>query len=204
MLRHNSRRDPHISLGLMDPLSAVVELVKALAWPVSVFAIILLLRRPIQGLISSIREGSVKYKDLEFSFKRDLEEARQSIKLPEGQAARALPAPQEPEITDLMALAETAPRAAVIEAWARLEVASAEWVQKHAPPDVRTQLKPHAMFRELLRQQGLLPPGAMKALQKLRDIRNRTVHTPEFQPSVDDAEEYVLLSFAVIEDLQRT
>src|SRR2546421_12403919 len=107
----------------MDALSAIVELVKALAWPVSIFAIILLLRRAIQGLIGSIHEGRVKYKDLEFIFKRDLEQARQSIKVLEPQALPALRAPQETEITKLMSLAQFSPRAAVIEAWTRLEAA---------------------------------------------------------------------------------
>src|SRR5438874_9841131 len=108
----------------MDALSAIVELVKALAWPVSVFAIIFLLRKAIQGLIASIREGRVKYKDLEFTFKRDLQQARQSIEMLPQQPVPALRAPTEPEISDLMALAQVSPRAAVIEAWTRLEAAA--------------------------------------------------------------------------------
>ena len=36
--------------------------------------------------------------------------------------------------------------------------------------------------------------------RKLRDVRNRS---PDFQPSVDDAAEYVLLTIAVIDDLRR-
>ena len=56
-------------------MTAIVELVKALAWPASAFAIIFLLRRAILRLIDSIREGRVKYKDVEFTFKRDLEQA---------------------------------------------------------------------------------------------------------------------------------
>ena len=38
------------------------------------------------------------------------------------------------------------------------------------------------------------------AIQKLRDVRCRS---PGFQPSVDDAAEYVLLTIAVMEDLRR-
>lgn len=187
----------------MDALSAIVELVKALAWPVSVFAMIFLLRKPIQGLIGSIREGRVKYKDLEFTFKRDLEEARQSIELLPQQPVSALRAPAEPEISDLMALAQVSPRAAVIEAWTRLEAAATEFAQKHAPPDIAKHRRPSVIFLEVLRRNDAIPAAVMTAIQKLRDIRNRTVHTPEFQPSVDDAEEYVLLAFAVIEDLRR-
>ena len=59
------------------------------------------------------------------------------------------------------------------------------------------------MFGEVLRRDNLIPSEVMKAIQKLRDIRNCCVHNPEFQPSVEDAEEYVLLSNAVIEDFHR-
>ena len=186
----------------MDTVTAIVELVKALAWPASAFAIIFLLRRAILRLIDSIREGRVKYKDVEFTFKRDLEQARESIKKIETITPPALPAPQEPEIDDLMALAQLSPRAAVVEAWIRLEAAGAEFARKHAPAEASRQRKP-SMFLDVLRRHESIPTAVMTAIQKLRDIRNRTVHTPDFQPSVDDAEEYVLLTFAVVEDLRR-
>ncbi len=187
----------------MDALSAVVELVKALAWPVSVFAIILLLRKAIQGLIASIHEGRVKYKDLEFTFKRDLEQVQQSIKMLPQHPVPALRAPAEPDITELMELAQMSPRAAVIEAWTRLEATATEFAQKHAPPDAPKQRRSSVMFLDVLRRDDAIPTAVVTAIQKLRDIRNRTVHTPDFQPSVDDAEKYVLLTFAVIEDLRR-
>jgi hypothetical protein len=186
----------------MDALSAMVELVKALAWPVSVFAIIFLLRRAIQDLIGSIREGRVKYKDLEFTFKRDLQQARQSIEMLPQQPVPALRAPTEPEISDLMALAQVAPRAAVTKPCTPLEAAAAEFAQKHLSPDLAKQRRP-LMILDVLRRHEAIPTAVITAVQKLRDIRNRTVHTPDFQPSVDDAEEYVLLTFAVIEDLRR-
>src|SRR5438876_2113628 len=181
----------------MDALSAIVELVKALAWPVSVFAIIFLLRKAIQGLIDSIREGRVKYKDLEVTFKRDLQQARQSIETLPQKPVPALPAPAESKISDLMSLAEMSPRAAVVEAWTRLEAAAAEFAQKQSPSDLAKQRRSSAMFLEVLRRHDAIPTAVLTAFQKLRDIRNRTVHTPDFQPSVDDAEEYVLLAFAV-------
>jgi hypothetical protein len=191
----------------MDALTAFVDLVKALAWPATLFAIVWLLRKVIKALISSIHEGKIKYGDLELIVKRDLEQARQSIKTiqaqPEGLALRA---PQESskelEISDLVSLAQIAPRAAVIEAWTRLEAAGAEFVQKHGPSDLPGQRSP-VTFGEVLRRHDLIPSEVKNAIQKLRDIRNRTVHSPEFQPSVEDAEEYVLLSMAVIEDLRR-
>ena len=187
----------------MDALSAIVELVKALAWPVSVFAIVFLLRKAIQGLIGSIREGRVKYKDLEFTFKRDLQQARESIETLPQQPVPALTDAPEPGVSDLMELAQLSPRAAVTEAWTRLEAAAAEFAQKHSPAETTKHRRPSVRFFDVLRRHDAVPPAVLTAIQKLRDIRNRTAHTPDFQPSVDDAEEYVLLAFAVVEDLRR-
>lgn len=187
----------------MDALSAIVELVRALAWPVSVFAIVFLLRKAIQGLIGSIREGRVKYKDLEFTFKRDLQQARESIETLPHQPVPALTEATEPAISDLMALAQLSPRAAVTEAWTRLEAVAAEFAQKQSPTETTKHRRPSVRFFDVLRHHVAVPAAVLTAIQKLRDIRNRTAHTPDFQPSVDDAEEYVLLAFAVIEDLRR-
>jgi hypothetical protein len=187
----------------MDALTAFVDLVKALAWPATLFAIVWPLRKVIKALISSIHE--VKYGDLELIVKRDLDQAQQSIETiqtqAEGLVLHALRF-KKPEISELVSLAEIAPRAAVIEAWAQLEAAGAEFVQKHGPSDLSGQRSP-VTFGEVLRRPDLIPSEVKNAIQKLRNIRNRTIHSPEFQPSVEDAERYVLLSMVVIEDLRR-
>ena len=134
---------------------------------------------------------------------RDLEQVQQSIKMLPQHPVPALRAPAEPDITELMELAQMSPRAAVIEAWTRLEATATEFAQKHAPPDAPKQRRSSVMFLDVLRRDDAIPTAVVTAIQKLRDIRNRTVHTPDFQPSVDDAEKYVLLTFAVIEDLRR-
>jgi hypothetical protein len=190
----------------MDALTAIVDLVKALAWPATLFAIAWLLRKVIRALISSIHEGKIKYGDLELIVKRDLEQARQSIKTIQTQFHGVLP-PQErlkePEISELVSLAEIAPRSAVSEAWTQLEAAGAEFVQKRGPSDLSGQRSPVTFGEVLRRHDDLIPSEVKNAIQKLRDIRNRTVNSPDFQPSVGDAERYVLLSMAVIEDLRR-
>ncbi len=166
-----------VSLSLMDALSAVVELVKALAWPISVFAIILLLRKAIQGLIASIHEGRVKYKDLEFTFKRDLAQAQQSIKMLPEQRVPALTAPAEPDITELMELAQLSPRVAVIEASrTRLEAAATEFAQKHAPPDAPKQRRPFLMFLDMLMRDDAIPPSVLTAIRNCRHQEPHCAH----------------------------
>jgi hypothetical protein len=191
----------------MPWLSAFVELVKALAWPTTVLVIIFLFRHAIKNLILSIREGKFKYGNVELSVKRDIKEARQSLEAHQSpetiqfwQFRHAHRLPEDRELSDLMSLAEIAPRAAMIEAWTRLEAAAATFIQSRPPSDLPPQSRPPV---QLLLKHNLLPSEIIRAIQKLRDARNRTVHSPEFQPSVADAEEYVLLTNAVIADLHR-
>ena len=182
----------------MDGLSALVQLVKALAWPVTVFVIIFYFRDVIKDLIFSI--SKIKYGELELTIKRDLKAARLSLETVK--PARAVPVIKDRELSDLMSVAQIAPRATVLEAWTRLEAAGAAFVQRHPSVDLSRQSRAPGISR-LLEQHQLLPSEVKNAIQKLRDVRNRTVHSPDFQPSVDDAEEYVLLTNVVIEDLSR-
>jgi hypothetical protein len=182
----------------MDGLSACVQLIKALAWPVTVLVIVFYFRDIIKDLIFSI--SKIKYGELELTIKRDLKAAR--ISLETVQPVRAVPVIEDIELSGLMSLAQIAPRAAIIEAWTRLETAGAAFVQRRPSSDFS---RPSRVPRPVdsLKQHELLPVEVKNAIQKLRDIRNRTAHSPDFQPSVDDAEEYVLLTNVVIEDLNR-
>jgi hypothetical protein len=184
----------------MNGISAFVQLVKALAWPVTVLVIIFKFRDVIKDLILSIHK--IKYGELELTMKRELKEVRLSLETRQLQPLRAVPVVEDRELSELMAIAQISPRSAVTEAWTRLEAAGAAFVQRRLPPDFRRQSRPPGLSR-LLEQHELLPSEVINAIQKLRDIRNRTVHSPDFQPSVDDAEEYVLLTNVVIQDLER-
>jgi uncharacterized protein YutE (UPF0331/DUF86 family) len=58
------------------------------------------------------------------------------------------------------------------------------------------------MFGELLRQREVISTEVMKAIMKLRQIRNRVAHEADYSVSQEEAEDYVLLSFTVIHDMQ--
>src|SRR5215207_8632055 len=101
----------------MDWLSFAAALVKALAWPLTVLGIFLVLRRPLTGLVPLL--ARLKFKDLELDFGRRLAEASaEAATLPGIPPAAALPAGSD-EV--LLRLATDAPRAAILEAWLRLE-----------------------------------------------------------------------------------
>ncbi|MGH2397987.1 MAG: hypothetical protein ACRDFW_13640 [bacterium] len=73
----------------MDWLTFIARVIDAAAWPVTVFVILLLLRKPLSGLIPLLQR--LKYKDLELEFGRQIQEVRQEVQA-ELPAAPAPPA----------------------------------------------------------------------------------------------------------------
>src|SRR5262249_49771264 len=126
----------------MNGLSAIVQLVKALAWPLTVLFLVYNFRGDLRDLILSI--STIKYGELELIVKRDLKQARLSL---ETGTVRAILPPTDKELSDLMSLAESAPRAAVIEAWTRLEAAGAAFIAKRPPSDFQPQRRPSGLGR---------------------------------------------------------
>lgn len=133
----------------MDALTFIAEVVKALAWPASVVALVFMMRKPVGELIPLLRK--LKYKEIEMEFSREIAELK----------AEALPAPQQPahpaasstgerlaaaglpgrlstKREELIRMTDFSTRVAVMEAWleveaAAIEVASSFW---SVPPSV--------------------------------------------------------------------
>ena len=187
----------------MDWLTALVEAVKALAWPVTVLSIIYLLRTSLRELLSSIHEGKLRYKDLEVVINRKLVEARNAL------GDKAATETDEKSIASdnpsakLLELALQSPRAAVLESWLLVESAVLRIATRLQPPDSKlSKRSPYQLLHAVLQSSEVVPASVSTAISRLRDIRNQTVHVSDYQPTVEDAEEYVLLSAAVVADLE--
>src|SRR5438552_10768773 len=106
----------------MDRLTFVVELVKALAWPVAVFVLYFLLRGSILPLIPNL--SKLKWKEMELEFRDELREVKAEIAdvLPDATNSGGY----EPSRLHLpeVQLAHISPRAAIIEAWLRVQNAA--------------------------------------------------------------------------------
>ena len=100
----------------MDWLSFIAAIVKALAWPLTALGIFLVLRRPLLALVPLL--ARLKFKDFELDFGRRLAEvSAEAARLPSVRAGNAAD-------EALLRLAPVAPRAAILEAWLRLEAAA--------------------------------------------------------------------------------
>jgi hypothetical protein len=173
----------------MDWMSFVAALVKALAWPLTVLGIFLVLRRPLLALVPLL--ARLKFKDLELDFGRRLAEASaEAASLPS-----ARPAPGLAEAEDaLLRLASMAPRAAILEAWLRLEAAALRAARRQGTVEPVTQLRAPIRLIEALEELGVIDARQAAVFHELRSLRNSAAHALGFEPGADAARDYVRLA----------
>lgn len=186
----------------MDFWSFVASLVSSLAWPGTLVVLVIILRKPIAELIPLLR--NLRYKGLELDFDRGLEKL-------EAEADRAeLPPiapttapPDEPPFEEeywgtIERLSDVSPRAAVAEAWRRVEWAVDEYFKRLGQ---ETPNSYQGMLRAITAQNREVPP-AMRLLQDLRVLRNKAVHAWEFDIDKMRAIEFAQLAERIIASLE--
>jgi len=173
----------------MDWLTFVVEMVKALAWPVTALAAIVMLRRPIAVLIPLARK--LKFKELEMEFGEQVKEtkAEAAAELPPS-TMKALPPGAQDTLNEL---ARVSPRSAITEAWRELELTVQAAAQRFPIPVPDTTYRSPATTQSVrdLARIGVVDPGKLSVYYNLRSLRNQAVHAPEFAVSTEAAMDYV-------------
>jgi hypothetical protein len=104
-----------------------------------------------------------------------------------------------------MNLAHGSPRNAIIESWRLLQDLLVE-VAKQRGCDLLSLSTnvPYALNAAFfLHGKKLIPDSVAAAIQNLAAIHAKVVDNPDFQPSVDDAQQFVLYSASVREDLEK-
>lgn len=181
----------------MDQLTFIAELTKALAWPVTAVLAVLLLRPVITKLIPLLQR--LRYKDIELEFGRKVDQARFLL-------ATAVPEVREelrisPLQEHLLRLAEISPRAAVLEAWRRLELAMIRAAQERRPPRER----PVRHFQDALQflyERDDIPAISAGIIDEMRHLRNQAAHAPEFALDAASAIEYINLARLLTRELE--
>ncbi len=177
----------------MDWLTFITEIIKALAWPLTVLLILLLLRQPIAELIPLLRK--LKWKELELEFEEKLVELKSD-------AAEALPPPAEGAPEDspcfrrgpnrLVQLAEQSPRAAIIEAWIAVERAAANAISRRLPEgDISWN---DTQMGQMLASHEILDSQQLRIYNDLRQLRNQAAHHEDFRIDAERAADYVRIA----------
>lgn len=171
----------------MDWLTFTVEMSKALGWPIATLVIFLVFKHPLLELLALIRK--IKYKDIEVEIAK-----KEIVEIRELSASAVSGKIGEFPIGDLQyfkQLADISPRAAITEAWSRVER-----LIYHAAKVPGMESRPAGVsFSKILaslRESGAVEPSMLSVVEKLRAIRNKVVHFQSEALSAEDAMDYVL------------
>jgi hypothetical protein len=171
-------------------LDFTAKIIESLAWPATLLAIIVFLRKPIKDLLPFLER--LKYKDFELSFRRQLQEALETSDVR-----------QVTEGTDsnFDKLVLTSPRCSVLEAWRELEIAADSKLKELQPTIQQIKLGPDGALG-YFEYTGALIPRTKKALSHLRALRNQAAHLPDSALSIEDARGYIQVAETVKKQLQ--
>lgn len=166
----------------MDALTFIVEMTKALAWPVVAVVIILIVRRPLLAMLPLVRR--LRYGSLELDFGRRVHELAAEVD-------KELPAvADEPLAERLAQLARLSPRAAVLEAWLALEAAAAEASRREGLDLTSRERRTPLLLGQALEQAGILDEQKLEIFHRLRNLRNAAAHASDFELDNQSAVEY--------------
>ena len=190
----------------MSWLQFISAIVSSVAWPATLIVLVWMLREPLRRVLLTIT--SLKYKDLEVDFGRELKELEEKAKVinitPINRTALPSPAKDEPSqiLADAERLAADFPGPAVALAWSAVESTLMQAVMRLAiSPDYPSDNSAYKNTK-LLAGQGLLDTQTLEVFERLRNLRNIAVHGGGgVQISFDEAREYVAIARGVVEKL---
>jgi hypothetical protein len=175
----------------MDTKQFIASLVSSLAWPAAVVCIVLLFRARLAQLLSdNLRR--LKAGPVELEFERLISAAQAQIEeaIPAGTATDSIAA-------DLAAVAHTAPTAAVIEAFARIEGKLRDLLRSAGDASADEKMGVMALVRQAL-DQNLITPETANAVEGLSVLRNLAAHGRTGEVSEERALDYITLVDALL------
>jgi hypothetical protein len=178
-------------------MSFVASLVQSAAWPVAVFALVFLIRKPLQEAVSH-RLLRLKAGPVEAEFDREAVEVREEVRrIPEVAAAKlGQVAGETVNLSyELATLIAVSPQGAVREAFAHVEMRLEELLE--AADLAHPQRSGMALARVAL-DHDLISPETFKAIEGLSNLRNLVAHSVGDDIGRARAEDYVAMADAVL------
>ena len=178
-----------------------VKLIEALAWPVAVLILAFGFRTELRKVFNRI--SKLKYKELEATFDKELSQVENRTKLyvqPEEKLLAETPA-EKSGYAQLLRLADVSPRAAVTEAWRKLESA-VDQLAAGMGMDTKSPMSGVKAIRSLI-QKEQVDPSLLEDYNRLRKLRNQAAHAEEFDISQTEAERYAALAIEIAGFLKR-
>lgn len=184
----------------MDWLTFAAEVIKALAWPLTVLIIFLVLRKPLSNLLPLLQR--LRYKELEIDFGKRIQELAVEVKkeLPDTPEAESRALQRKEQLEDL---AQVSPRAAILEAWLELEQVAVEATKRHGL-NLTSRERKTPLLERALQENEVLDESKRTIFGRLRNLRNAAVHASDFSFDPDSAIEYADSALRLAEYLRGT
>ncbi len=187
----------------MEVADFVVRLFEAVAWPITIFGIILIFRR--QFAMAVLGLSKLRFRGLEVEFDkslRDAEDKARGLGLASPEDIKEIPEELVPTSAydRLLEVAMISPRAAVTEAWRTIEFYTMEAAKAHGIK-VGGAIAGIRVIRKLV-QSEMLEGGALGLYENLRKMRNKAAHANEFEIDSEDAVRYVDLALSMANSLK--
>ncbi|MCL6264383.1 hypothetical protein [Craterilacuibacter sp. RT1T] len=184
----------------MDMLTFLSKLVEAIAWPVVAVICLFSLKEQLLQLSPLLRR--LKYKEFEAEFGEGVREV--SEKLTEKEISSTISTSTE-EITasentrnHLIRLAEIAPRAAILEAWLKIEHSAQRLIRSHETAEHRTiRTMGPGINLDLIYKTGVVTNEQLDSFKMLRGLRNKVIHFSEVALPLDEVLEYIDLALSL-------
>lgn len=174
----------------MTWLEFIANLVSSIAWPSALVLIAFNFKAELIALLGRLKK--IKHKETEFEFQETLKDAARAIGHSED--TLALPQPEQTDLQYLDELASISPRAAILEAWIKVEHKLWKHVetsfQGQRPPSLVRQRNP----LEIVRHMGDVSPEDEAFLQDMRRLRNLAAHSHDFDINPTLAKKYLALT----------
>lgn len=160
----------------MDTLDFIAEIIRAVAWPVAVVVLVLLLRESLAKVLSrpGLRELRAGPSGIEAIWNETLTEASVELKSAGPVATQLRESAQEARLADLEAIVDDQPAAAIMEAFARVERSLVERMRS-ATDEETPKVGARALVRHAL-ERGAITDETAKAIEGLTVLRNLAAH----------------------------
>jgi hypothetical protein len=179
-------------MGLLDFTAALIN---ALAWPIAVVVIVILLRTEVGNLLARITK--IKHKDSEIDLAQEVEAATNSADKALGRVAGAGSSSKRERINRL---AEDSPRGAILDSWLSVEVAMTDYEKRHGIEHANSHAPAYHRVQSIQLNNldtPTLGQGVLEMLNKLRQIKNDAVHSTDSDITPETARNYASLAARV-------
>lgn len=176
----------------MDWKTFTVQMTQTLIWPSILFYVLIRYHNALGAIFS--RLASLKVGGFEFAFGNVLSQAR------EGQPPISKSGIREiASDDDLEELAKRSPRAAMLEAWLRVENRLQEIATKHAIEP----RQPISKLLTLLENRSLIDQNAVSSIRGLINLRNLAVHASDVELTTQKSVDFIIFVRAILFVLSR-